>query len=332
MKCPNCQSTQIRKNGHCRGKQNYHCKKCGRRFIQEYTKTGYPSSVRENCLKMYVNGLGFRVIERVTGANHNTVIRRVRASANAPSIQEIPEISKIGELQTNISDVPKAKLWKSLWLLWVKKRCDPQPPKETKSSQSDDDGATRRSFQDARERAPRKNKKWLWTVANHWRCRIILAWVLGDRSTQTFKPLWKLIRGWQSFFYVTRTHSRTSRLAEVCAYALRWKVYPCIDNCARLVLKTYTTGIEGENTRLRHCALERTPTAFRQRSWRSSPKLDVALQRRIDIRRLLASKEKLFVILNANRCFEHQLNFFFTIFILIPFLFKSSLIDATPRR
>ena len=106
MKCPNCQSEQICKNGHRRGKQNYQCKKCGRQFIEEYTKTGYSSSVKENCLKMYVNGLGFRAIERVTGVNHNTVIRWVRKSAIAlpdtPEVDEIPEITEIDELQTYI--------------------------------------------------------------------------------------------------------------------------------------------------------------------------------------------------------------------------------------
>ena len=55
---------------------------------------------------MYVNGLGFRAIERVTGVNHNTVIRWVKKSAlalpNAPEVGEIPEITEIDELQTYI--------------------------------------------------------------------------------------------------------------------------------------------------------------------------------------------------------------------------------------
>ena len=82
----------------------------------------------------------------------------------------------------------------------------------------------------------KKNKKWLWTVVNHWQPGI-LAWVLGDRSSKTFEPLWKIIRGWQSFLYVTDG----------------WVVYPCfINDCDHLVLKTYMTRVEGENTRLRH--------------------------------------------------------------------------------
>ena len=106
MKCPNCQSSKIRKNGHCRGKQNYHCQECDRQFINQYTARGYSTEVKENCLKMYVNGLGFRAIERITGVNHNTVIRWVRKSAhalpNAPLVEEIPEITEIDELQTYV--------------------------------------------------------------------------------------------------------------------------------------------------------------------------------------------------------------------------------------
>ena len=48
--------------------------------------------------------MGFRAIERVTGVDHNTVIRWVRKSANtlpnAPEVSEIPEITEIDELQT----------------------------------------------------------------------------------------------------------------------------------------------------------------------------------------------------------------------------------------
>ena len=75
-----------------------------RQFVEEYTSVGYSSEIKENCLKMYVNGLGFRAIERVTGVNHNTIIRWVRKSAialpHAPEVSEIPEITEIDELQT----------------------------------------------------------------------------------------------------------------------------------------------------------------------------------------------------------------------------------------
>ena len=136
----------------------------------------------------------------------------------------------------------------------------------------------------------KKNKRWLWTVVNHFSPGI-LAWRLGDRSANTFEPLWQMIRGWQSFFYITDGS----------------KVYPrFINDCDHLVLKTYMTRVEGENTRLRHCARGASPGGLRLRKAKSAipfgdsplPKATSAnssspslrrcgAQRRIDIRRLL---------------------------------------------
>ncbi len=104
MKCPRCNSDHIRKNGHRGSKQNYICADCERQFVESYERKGYPPEVKEQCLKMYVNGNGFRAIERLTGVNHNTVIHWVRHTANslsdAPEVSEIPEIAEIDELET----------------------------------------------------------------------------------------------------------------------------------------------------------------------------------------------------------------------------------------
>jgi transposase-like protein len=75
MKCPDCQPTHIRKSGKSRGKQNYICVGCDRRFIDGYSVTqGYSDDIRQQCLRMYVNDMGFRGIERVIGVHHTTVI------------------------------------------------------------------------------------------------------------------------------------------------------------------------------------------------------------------------------------------------------------------
>jgi transposase-like protein len=60
IQCPECQSTHIHKNGHKKGKQNYICVGCGRQFIHCYQPyKGYSEEVKRECLKMYVNGMGF---------------------------------------------------------------------------------------------------------------------------------------------------------------------------------------------------------------------------------------------------------------------------------
>lgn len=78
--CPRCQSTQVSRNGHRLGKQNYLCRQCGRQFLEHYTSTiGYAPEMREHCITLHKNGMGFREIERTTGVNHNTVIRWVKS-------------------------------------------------------------------------------------------------------------------------------------------------------------------------------------------------------------------------------------------------------------
>lgn len=82
----------------------------------------------------------------------------------------------------------------------------------------------------------KKNKIWVWTAVNN-HLPGILAWTLGDRSAKTFAKLWKIIKCWKCYFYVTDGYP----------------VYPCfIDDCDQIIKKTYMTRVEGENTRLRH--------------------------------------------------------------------------------
>ena len=76
----------------------------------------------------------------------------------------------------------------------------------------------------------------MWTAVNK-DIPGILVWVLGDRSSETFKVLWQIISCWKSYFYVTDGYP----------------VYPCfINNEDHIVSKTYMTRVEGENSRLRH--------------------------------------------------------------------------------
>lgn len=82
----------------------------------------------------------------------------------------------------------------------------------------------------------KKTLIWLWTAVNHFSPGI-LAWVLGDRSAETFKPLWRIVYCWHSYFYITDGY----------------KVYQSfIEDAAQIVDKTYMTRVESENTRLRH--------------------------------------------------------------------------------
>lgn len=64
MQCPECNSAHIRKNGKNKDKQNHICVDCCHQFIDCYeTSKGYSDEVKRECLKMYVNGMGFGGIE-----------------------------------------------------------------------------------------------------------------------------------------------------------------------------------------------------------------------------------------------------------------------------
>ena len=107
MISPDCQSININKNGLKTGKQNQISSDGGRQFIDVYSERGYPQEVKKRCLHLYLEGNGFRRIERLTGVSHNTVINWVKKAGNSlstePDYYEIPEIVQRDELQTYVA-------------------------------------------------------------------------------------------------------------------------------------------------------------------------------------------------------------------------------------
>jgi len=114
MICSECQSSNLKKNDHKRGKQNYLCKNCLRQFIDSYSSLGYPDSIKKYCLHLYLEGNGLRRIERLTGVSHNTVINWVKlAGLSLPKqleYDEISEVAQIDEWQTFVGN-KKNKIW-----------------------------------------------------------------------------------------------------------------------------------------------------------------------------------------------------------------------------
>ena len=87
---------------------------CERQFVDNpQADRGYGDDVRHICLRMSVNGCGFRVIERVTGIHPTTVITWVKQvgeqfqDAYAPD--EILAVGELDELPTFVGS--KNKLW-----------------------------------------------------------------------------------------------------------------------------------------------------------------------------------------------------------------------------
>lgn len=93
------------------------CVACNRQFIDHYETTkGYSDEVKRECLKMYVNGMGFRGIERVKGVHHTTVITWVKLVGellpNAYEPDTTPQVGELDELETFVGS-KKTLIW--LW-------------------------------------------------------------------------------------------------------------------------------------------------------------------------------------------------------------------------
>ena len=77
MACPKCRSAVHAKNGIVRSLQRYKCKDCGCNYTHS-TLSRTPLDLRVKCIRLYLEGVGFRGISRLTGVTHTTVIRSVK--------------------------------------------------------------------------------------------------------------------------------------------------------------------------------------------------------------------------------------------------------------
>ena len=82
VKCPYCGSEDVIKNGKDEnGKQKYLCKnkKCTHsNFLIDYDNQGCDPKIKEQILKMTVNGNGTRAISRILGISTNTVTAELK--------------------------------------------------------------------------------------------------------------------------------------------------------------------------------------------------------------------------------------------------------------
>ena len=77
--CPSCQSKHFVKNGKSNtNKQRYRCKQCAYNFSIDKLQHGIDAYYVKKCLKLYLEGMGFRAIERIVGVSHVSVINWVK--------------------------------------------------------------------------------------------------------------------------------------------------------------------------------------------------------------------------------------------------------------
>ena len=79
--CPKCASFDRHKDGIAHGMQRWKCKECGCRYTKS-TGRGYPPETRSLAVKLYLEGLGFRAIERILKVSNVAVLKWVKKAAS----------------------------------------------------------------------------------------------------------------------------------------------------------------------------------------------------------------------------------------------------------
>jgi hypothetical protein len=78
--CPECASFERHKDGMAHGMQRWKCKECGCRYTKS-TKRGHPPETKRLAIKLYLEGLGFRAIERILKVSNVAVLKWVKNAA-----------------------------------------------------------------------------------------------------------------------------------------------------------------------------------------------------------------------------------------------------------
>jgi transposase-like protein len=109
-RCPNCQSTerQVKAGRTEAGSQRYKCQQCQRRYTPDPKAAGYGEGLRQQAVRLKVEGTNLRRIARHLRVNHQTVINWVNAHvATLPDESPLPAsvtVVEQDELFTFIGD------------------------------------------------------------------------------------------------------------------------------------------------------------------------------------------------------------------------------------
>ena len=72
IRCPECGSNWIVKNGKQKGKQTYLCRDCLRRFTPEAERIHHPKSKKKQAISMFCEGMPISAISRILGVKYTT--------------------------------------------------------------------------------------------------------------------------------------------------------------------------------------------------------------------------------------------------------------------
>ena len=104
MNCPKCNSGKYVKDGIVKGKQRYFCKECKYRYTVKHL--GKPIELKKAALYLYLEGLGFRSIERFLKVSNVSVMNWIKGfGKEIESLRKTDgtiEIVEMDELHTYI--------------------------------------------------------------------------------------------------------------------------------------------------------------------------------------------------------------------------------------
>ncbi len=78
VNCPKCESNVYCKNGIARGLRRYLCKKYNYSYTVAQNSRHAGLSIKQKALQLYLEGLGFRAIERILNFSNVAILNCVR--------------------------------------------------------------------------------------------------------------------------------------------------------------------------------------------------------------------------------------------------------------
>ena len=114
-RCPYCQATerQVKIGRNRGGSQRYQCQKCQHSYTPQPTTNGYDWALRQQAVRLYMEGNNLRRIGRILGVNHQSVANWINAyhahlPARAEPVVATPETVELDEVFTFIGSKKSA--------------------------------------------------------------------------------------------------------------------------------------------------------------------------------------------------------------------------------
>ena len=100
-KCPHCQNTtdQVKAGFTGVGSQMYKCKPCNRRYTPVPAEPGYPNEVRQQAVRLYLEGTNYRRVARILQVSHVSVMNWVKAHAEQLPPAPLPDTEPLAVIE-----------------------------------------------------------------------------------------------------------------------------------------------------------------------------------------------------------------------------------------